>query len=113
MADAEQIKQEIRDWYADPEEPLVAAFTAFIHQLSFRRSEVTLPSGIAKMWGLEEERVVFWVGEELFCAHKDRDLTTDGVTFYTQDWQADDLYKVETVNKVVTEVVPSDSPSAH
>lgn len=117
MANVEQIKQEIQDWYHGDldgterfEEPFVTAFTSFVGMLSWRRSEITLPSGIAKMWGYEETRVVFWVGEDLFATEKDPDRIEDGVT-YIADWQADDLYEVKPVNKVVTELQKKDSSS--
>jgi len=102
------IKQEIRDWYADPEEPLIAAFTAFVHQLCYRRSEVTLPSGIAKLVGIEETQVIFYVGEQMFSAHKDRDVLKENGTVIIADWQVDDLYEVEAVNSTVVGFQPKE-----
>ena len=112
MGTVGQIKQEIHDWYADPEEPLIAAFTAFVHQLCHRRSEVTLPSGIAKLWGIEETQVIFWVGEDLYAAHKDRDVLMENGATMVADWQVDDLYEVKLVNSTITEAVPKDSTDA-
>jgi hypothetical protein len=112
LATVEEIKQEIHDWYADPEEPLIAAFTAFVHQLCYRRSEITLPSGIAKLWGIEETQVIFYVGETLYAAHKDRDRLLDDGTVIVADWQVDDLYEVKLVNNTITEAVPTDSTGA-
>lgn len=112
MAAVEEIKQEIRDWYDDPEEPLIAAFTAFVQQLCYRRSEITLPSGIAKLWGIEETQVIFWVGEVLYAARKDRDVLKDNGTVIIADWQVDDLYEAELVNNTITEAVPKNSTDA-
>jgi hypothetical protein len=106
MATAAEIKQEIHDWYADPEEPLIAAFTAFIHQLCYRRSEVTLPSGIAKLVGIEETQVIFHVGEQMFSAHKDRDVLMENGMVSVADWKVDDLYEVEPVNTTVVDFQP-------
>lgn len=108
MATVEEVKQEIHDWYADPEEPLISAFTAFIHQLCYRRSEVTLPSGIAKLWGIEETQVIFWVGESLYAVHKDRDVLKEDHTVVIADWQVDDLYEAKLINNTLTEVVRKD-----
>ncbi len=112
MATVEEIKQEIHDWYEDSEEPLIAAFTTFVHQLCYRRSEVTLLSGIAKLWGIEETQVIFYVGEALYAAHKDRDVLKENGTVIVADWQVDDLYEVKLVNSTITEAVPKDSTDA-
>lgn len=113
MADVEQIKKEIHEWQGDLREPLVAAFTMFVNQLCFRRSEITLPSGIAKLFSIDDERVVFWVGETLFSVQKDPDYEKNG-SVYIPDWQVNDLSEVKPVNKTVVEFEKvDDSPSAH
>lgn len=109
MAAVEEIKQEIRDWYGDHEEPLIAAFTSFIAMLAWRRAEITLPSGIAKALSISETEAIFYVGEQTFAVYKDRDRILDDGTIVIADWQVDDLAEVEPVNVVVTEFQPKDS----
>jgi hypothetical protein len=112
MTTVDQIKQEIKDWYDDPEEPFIAAFTSFIHTLSWRRTELTFPSGIAKLHSVAETEAIFYVGDKMYAAYKDRDKFLNDGTVLIADWQADDLSEVEPVNVIVTEFQKKDSTDA-
>jgi hypothetical protein len=118
MATAEELKQEIHDWYEDAEEPLIAAFTSFVGVLSWRRAEITLPSGIAKLAALTDTSVVFYVGEQLFRADKEPSEKVvdpgDPENYYTRihDWEIDDLREVESVNITVVDYQDKDSTDA-
>jgi hypothetical protein len=103
MSKIEEIKQQIIDFYEEPNEPLSAAFDSLVSIMSWRRGEVTLPSGVAKLYSLDDEKIIFWVGDTLFCVEKDPDETVDGVTYYTKDWKVDDMYEVKPVNKTVVD----------
>lgn len=111
MATVEEIKQDILDWYADPEEPLIAAFDSLINIISWRRGEVTLPSGISKLAALTDTSVVFYVGEQLFRADRDPSEEKDGYELI-HDWKIDDLREVESVNITVVDYQDKDSTDA-
>jgi hypothetical protein len=93
MATVDQIKQEIIDYYEEPSQPkrkssrsFADAFEDFEKTLEWRRTEITLPSGIAKLVDLSKIYVVFSVGSQLFRVNASVD---DG-----HKWEADDMYEV-------------------
>ena len=101
MATVEEIKQDILDWNNSEEDTLLQAFDKFVALISWRRAEVLLSSGFAKLVGMAADYVVFSVGEQTFRV--DRIIPDDNEY---HEWGIDDLTEVEVVNTTVVEYQP-------
>jgi hypothetical protein len=113
MATAEEIKQEIIDWASERNSinvpDIYKAFEKFVEILSWRRAEIRLASGMAKLVerfggdGLGGPTyVVFCVGYQYFRVNGEY----SDLGFH---WDAHDLYEVLPVNTDVIEYLRKNS----